>query len=143
VSQLRTFDAAGDEFDQNIQGGVLADGLNSFFGALATMMPVTTFAQVRGTDDAMGAHSLKLDGLQGMVTLLQRLEGQSFGGCLFWCYVDMAKIQAEAKVSGCGVECFVIWVRQRLEETKGVCRQSIVHHSFLVLDIEGKTWNFG
>jgi len=39
---------SGDEFDQNIQGGVLADGLNSFFGALATMMPVTTFAQNNG-----------------------------------------------------------------------------------------------
>lgn len=36
----------GKVFNTRIQGGVLADGLNSLIGALATVTPTTTFAQV-------------------------------------------------------------------------------------------------
>ena len=37
-----------DEFDKSIQGGLLSDGICSFFSALATGMPNTTFSQNNG-----------------------------------------------------------------------------------------------
>ena len=37
-----------DEFDKSIQGGLLSDGLCSFFAALGTGMPNTTFSQNNG-----------------------------------------------------------------------------------------------
>jgi uracil-xanthine permease len=38
----------GEKFERRIQGGVVADGINSFFGALAFITPVTTYAQNNG-----------------------------------------------------------------------------------------------
>ncbi|RUO96318.1 permease family-domain-containing protein, partial [Jimgerdemannia flammicorona] len=38
----------GPEFEKRIQGGVLADGLNSFLSALCTNTPLATFAQNNG-----------------------------------------------------------------------------------------------
>ncbi|OZJ05414.1 hypothetical protein BZG36_02003 [Bifiguratus adelaidae] len=38
----------GPQFDSRIQGGVLADGVNSLFSALATNTPLSTFAQNNG-----------------------------------------------------------------------------------------------
>jgi len=38
----------GKLFDSRIQGGVLADGLNGMFAALATITPMSTFAQNNG-----------------------------------------------------------------------------------------------
>lgn len=38
----------GEKFETRIQGGVVADGINSFFGALAFITPVTTYAQNNG-----------------------------------------------------------------------------------------------
>ncbi|KAK7522498.1 permease family-domain-containing protein [Phyllosticta citriasiana] len=38
----------GETFDSRIQGGVLADGLNSIIAALATMTPMSVFAQNNG-----------------------------------------------------------------------------------------------
>jgi len=48
-----TYDASEEprdtpEYDQSIQGGLLSDGLCSFFSALATGMPNTTFSQNNG-----------------------------------------------------------------------------------------------
>ena len=37
-----------DEFDKSIQGGLLSDGICSFFAALGTGMPNTTFSQNNG-----------------------------------------------------------------------------------------------
>jgi uracil-xanthine permease len=45
VSKLET---SGEAHRSRIQGGLLADGVNCFFGALATSMPSTTFAQNNG-----------------------------------------------------------------------------------------------
>eukprot|EP01018_Ginkgo_biloba_P006875 Gb_03543 [translate_table: standard] len=39
---------AGDEFEKSIQGAILADGLSTFWAALGTMTPVTTYAQNNG-----------------------------------------------------------------------------------------------
>lgn len=38
----------GPDFEKRIQGSTIAQGLNSFFGALATSMPVTVYAQNNG-----------------------------------------------------------------------------------------------
>lgn len=38
----------GPEFETRIQGGVLADGINSFISALCTNTPLATFAQNNG-----------------------------------------------------------------------------------------------
>lgn len=38
----------GAEFERSVQGAILADGLNSFWAALATIVPVTTYAQNNG-----------------------------------------------------------------------------------------------
>jgi uracil-xanthine permease len=38
----------GDEANGRLQGGILADGLNAFFGALMTTFPYSTFAQNNG-----------------------------------------------------------------------------------------------
>ncbi|KAL5343257.1 uric acid-xanthine permease [Aspergillus crustosus] len=45
VSRL---EVRGGVFESRLQGAVLADGLNSVFAALATMTPMTTFAQNNG-----------------------------------------------------------------------------------------------
>ncbi|OAA62720.1 purine permease [Niveomyces insectorum RCEF 264] len=45
VSRL---EVSGPIYESRIQGGVLADGLNSVIAALATMTPMTTFAQNNG-----------------------------------------------------------------------------------------------
>lgn len=45
VSRLQV---KGDLFDSRIQGGVLADGLNGMFAGLATITPMSTFAQNNG-----------------------------------------------------------------------------------------------
>jgi uric acid-xanthine permease len=45
VSQL---EVQGTTFDSRIQGGLLADGLNSILAALMTVTPMTTFAQNNG-----------------------------------------------------------------------------------------------
>jgi NCS2 family nucleobase:cation symporter-2 len=45
VSRL---EVEGEVFESRLQGAVLADGLNSIFAALATMTPMTTFAQNNG-----------------------------------------------------------------------------------------------
>ncbi|KAJ5433297.1 uncharacterized protein N7458_012453 [Penicillium daleae] len=45
VSRL---EVEGEIFESRLQGAVLADGLNSIFAALATMTPMTTFAQNNG-----------------------------------------------------------------------------------------------
>lgn len=37
----------GPDLYERIQGGLLGDGLSSFFAALATSLPNTTFSQVR------------------------------------------------------------------------------------------------
>lgn len=39
---------SGTQHSQRIQGGILADGVNSFFGAIAQTFPSTTFAQNNG-----------------------------------------------------------------------------------------------
>jgi xanthine/uracil permease len=38
----------GAMYERSVQGGVLADGLNCFFAALATVLPCTTYAQNNG-----------------------------------------------------------------------------------------------
>uniref|UniRef100_A0A0D6QX84 Xanthine/uracil permease n=1 Tax=Araucaria cunninghamii TaxID=56994 RepID=A0A0D6QX84_ARACU len=45
ASHLEPF---GPNFEKSIQGAVLADGLNTFWAALGTMTPVTTYAQNNG-----------------------------------------------------------------------------------------------
>ncbi|KAH9304470.1 hypothetical protein KI387_008874 [Taxus chinensis] len=45
ASHLEPF---GPGFEKSIQGAVLADGLNTFWAALGTMTPVTTYAQNNG-----------------------------------------------------------------------------------------------
>lgn len=45
VSRL---EVEGKIFDSRIQGCILSDGLGSIFAALATMTPMTTFAQNNG-----------------------------------------------------------------------------------------------
>jgi NCS2 family nucleobase:cation symporter-2 len=45
VSRL---EVEGEIFESRLQGAVLADGLNSIIAALATMTPMTTFAQNNG-----------------------------------------------------------------------------------------------
>lgn len=42
------FFGVGPDFEKRIQGSTIAQGLNSFFGALATSMPVTVYAQNNG-----------------------------------------------------------------------------------------------
>jgi len=48
TTEASHLEPVGPKFEQRIQGGVLADGLNAFFGALGTMTPVTTYAQNNG-----------------------------------------------------------------------------------------------
>jgi len=48
TTEASHLEPVGPEFEQRIQGAVLADGLNSFFGALGTITPVTTYAQNNG-----------------------------------------------------------------------------------------------
>eukprot|EP00271_Cylindrocystis_brebissonii_P023449 TRINITY_DN9731_c0_g1_i1.p1 TRINITY_DN9731_c0_g1~~TRINITY_DN9731_c0_g1_i1.p1 ORF type:complete len:633 (+),score=99.93 TRINITY_DN9731_c0_g1_i1:213-2111(+) len=38
----------GEQYEQSVQGGVLADGLNCLWAALATQLPCTTYAQNNG-----------------------------------------------------------------------------------------------
>lgn len=45
VSRL---DVEGKTFDSRIQGGLLADGLNGIFAGLATITPMSTYAQNNG-----------------------------------------------------------------------------------------------
>ncbi|CAM6116353.1 unnamed protein product [Calypogeia fissa] len=54
ASQLQPF---GADFDRAVQGAVLADGLNSFWAALATMTPVVTYAQNNGVISLSGCAS--------------------------------------------------------------------------------------
>jgi uracil-xanthine permease len=51
ASHLQPF---GPEFDSAVQGAVLADGLNTFWAALATMVPVVTYAQNNGVISLSG-----------------------------------------------------------------------------------------
>jgi xanthine/uracil permease len=48
TTEASHLEPVGPKFEQRIQGGILADGLNAFFGALGTMTPVTTYAQNNG-----------------------------------------------------------------------------------------------
>ena len=48
TTEASHLEPVGEVFDQRIQGGILADGLNSFVGALGTITPVTTYAQNNG-----------------------------------------------------------------------------------------------
>ncbi|KAG6547512.1 hypothetical protein Mapa_010960 [Marchantia paleacea] len=45
---------SGTEFEKSLQGGVLADGLNSFWASLATTLPVVTYAQNNGVISLSG-----------------------------------------------------------------------------------------
>jgi uric acid-xanthine permease len=46
--QVSNLDVDGDVFDSRIQGGILADGFNGLLAALATITPMSTFAQNNG-----------------------------------------------------------------------------------------------
>jgi len=46
-----------DEIASRVQGGLLADGLNSFFAGLMTVMPMSTFAQNNGVISLTGCAS--------------------------------------------------------------------------------------
>ncbi|KAG0631559.1 hypothetical protein M758_1G262300 [Ceratodon purpureus] len=67
TTEASHLEPVGEKFERRIQGGVLADGLNSFFGALGTITPVTTYAQNNG------------------VLSLSRCASRYAGyGCCFW-----------------------------------------------------------
>ena len=48
TAEVSGIETAGPVHRRRIQGGLLADGVNCFFGALAFSMPSTTFAQNNG-----------------------------------------------------------------------------------------------
>ncbi|KAH8939363.1 hypothetical protein BDL97_15G033700 [Sphagnum fallax] len=48
TTEASMLEPVGPAFERTIQGATLADGLNSFWGALATLTPVTTYAQNNG-----------------------------------------------------------------------------------------------
>lgn len=48
TTEASHLEPVGEKFEQRIQGAVLADGMNSFLGALGTITPVTTYAQNNG-----------------------------------------------------------------------------------------------
>lgn len=48
TAEASQLEPVGEKFEKSIQGAVLADGINSFFSALATITPVTTYAQNNG-----------------------------------------------------------------------------------------------
>jgi xanthine/uracil permease len=48
IHTVSNLDVDGPECDSRIQGGILADGLNGLLVALATITPMSTFAQNNG-----------------------------------------------------------------------------------------------
>jgi xanthine/uracil permease len=48
TTEASHLEPVGEKFERNVQGAVLADGINGFFGALAGITPVTTYAQNNG-----------------------------------------------------------------------------------------------
>ncbi|GBG73953.1 hypothetical protein CBR_g17667 [Chara braunii] len=48
TTEASGLETTGSVYEESLQGGILADGLSSFFSALATTLPVTTFAQNNG-----------------------------------------------------------------------------------------------
>lgn len=49
VAVVSRLDVEGGLFDSRIQGGLLADGLNGLVAGLATITPMSTYAQNNGT----------------------------------------------------------------------------------------------